>query len=183
MGELCVSDGSCASTLMGGFVRWLLAIVLATGASPPLNAQEATPEYLARQRLPDWVQAAVVQSGFERRYTFDLRMNPFFVEGDLDRDGRRDAAIWVRDRRSDQAGIAIVRRAGSKVDVIGAGTDLLRTGAYDFSRMDIWRVVAAADYPKAGIAAGDLLYVEKSESGGGLISWDGSRYRWTQFGD
>ena len=164
-------------------MRWIVGVFLTLAATVAVEAQEASPEWLARQRLPDWVQEAVVRPGFEQRYTFDLQMNPFVLQGDFDRDGRQDAAIWVRDRRSDQAGIAIVRRAGATLAVIGAGTDLLGTGAYDFSRMDIWRVVAAADYPKAGIRSGDLLYVEKSESAGGLISWDGTQYRWTQFGD
>ena len=206
-------------------MRWIVGVFLTLAATVAVEAQEASPEWLARQRLPDWVQEAVVRPGFEQRYTFDLQMNPFVLQGDFDRDGRQDAAIWVRDRRSDQAGIAIVRRAGTTLAVlgacdrdhdlaavvvvgevlargvqpcprlvdpgwaltplavIGAGTDLLGTGAYDFSRMDIWRVVAAADYPKAGIRSGDLLYVEKSESAGGLISWDGTQYRWTQFGD
>jgi hypothetical protein len=106
---------------------------------PPLK-------WLARQRLPEWAQAAVAQPAFEQEYTFDLRMNPFVLEGDFDRDGQRDAAMWVRNRSTDEAGIAIVRRAGSHLDVIGAGSDLLGTGADDFSRMDIWRVVSATDY-------------------------------------
>jgi hypothetical protein len=164
-------------------MRWMLALLLTIAATPSLHAQEATAEWLARAKLPEWAQGATTEPAFERQYTFDLRMNPFVLEGDFDRDGRRDVAIWVCDRASERAGIAIVRRAGVQLVVIGAGTDTLRTGAYDFSRMDIWRVVPAAEYPKAGIRTGDLLYVEKSESGGGLISWDGTRYRWTQFGD
>ena len=164
-------------------MRWTLAMLLALSAAQSLDAQEATPEWLARQRLPQWAQAAVAEPAFEQQYTFDLRMNPFVLDGDFDRDGQRDAAIWVRNRSTDEAGIAIVRRAGSHLDVIGAGSDLLGTGAHDFSRMDIWRVVSATDYRKAGLRSGDLLYVEKSESGGGLISWDGTRYRWTQYGD
>jgi hypothetical protein len=63
-----------------------------------LGAQEATPESLARQRLPEWAQAAVAEPAFEQPDTFDLRMNPFVLEGDFDRGGQRDAAIWVRNR-------------------------------------------------------------------------------------
>jgi hypothetical protein len=29
-------------------------------------------------------------------------MNPFVLEGDFDRDGQRDAAIWVRNRSTDE---------------------------------------------------------------------------------
>ena len=157
----------------------LISCVLGSLVTTSSRAQEASPDWIAQQQLPRWVQPLLADSTFRARYSIDLGMNPFVVQGDFDRDQRRDVAIWVRERTSGKAGIAVIRQARRTPEVIGAGVDPLGIGADDFSRMDIWRVEPAGKQSSAG----DVLYVEKSESGSGVIRWDGRQYRWTQLGD
>jgi hypothetical protein len=143
-------------------------------ASSDVAGQEASPDWLARQSLPRWVDSALGPLLHEGRYSLGLRLNPFFQVGDFDDDGKRDAAVFVRDRASAKAGILLLRRAKPKPVVIGMGNHF-GNGGDDFGWLDVWRVEAGS--------AGDQLVVEKSESAGGAITWDGQKYRWTQLSD
>ena len=113
-------------------------------------------------------------------------MNPFYLRGDFNGDGKPDIAVLVGNKRSSKFGIAICHGGKNEVFLVGAGTDF-GNGGDDFSWIDVWQV-----YPKPPAAAsaraqakltGEGVLVEKSESGGGLIYWDGKSYKWQQHGD
>jgi hypothetical protein len=152
----------------------VLTFLLLVGALPPALAQEAPPEWLARMSLPRWVDSVLGPLLQQGRYSLALRLNPFFQIGDFDGDHRADAAVFVRDSSSGKYGILMLRRANPRPHPLGAGHPL-GNGGDDFRWLDIWRVE-----PSGGR---DQLFVEKSESASGAITWTGRRYAWTQLSD
>ena len=147
---------------------------LLLGSPAAARAQDTAPEWLARMSLPRWVDSVLGPLLQEGRYTLGLTLHPFFQVGDFDRDQRLDAAVFVRSRESGKHGVLMLRRADPRPRVLGAGR-AFGNGGDDFSWLDIWRVEASRQ--------GDQLFVEKSESASGAITWDGEGYRWTQLGD
>jgi hypothetical protein len=139
---------------------------------------------VARSNLPRWVHEAL--SGDLRAlgyYEVEARLNPFYQSGDFDGDRRLDAALLIRDVRTGKHGIAIFLQGRAEPLVIGAGR-AFGNGGDDFDWMDVWRVEPAGAYKQfAPSARGDVLIVEKRESAGGLIAWDGRRFFWEQWGD
>jgi hypothetical protein len=55
------------------------------------------------------------------RYAIDRIINPYYVRGDFDGDGRMDLAITVRDTVSGRSGVALIRAAMDSVVIYGAG--------------------------------------------------------------
>jgi hypothetical protein len=155
-------------------LRLMLPALLLLGSPAIARAQEAAPEWLARMSLPRWVDSVVSPLLQEGRYALELRLNPFFQVGDFDRDQRMDAAVFVRSRQSSKLGILMLRRADPRPLALGAGS-AFGNGGDDFSWLNIWRVEPGG--------RGDQLFVEKSESASGAITWDGRGYRWTQLGN
>jgi hypothetical protein len=157
------------SRVLAGAVFWLACV-----SAPKLVAQEASREWLARMSLPRWVDSALGPLLLRGRYSLGLRLNPFFQLGDFDNDGRTDAAVFAQDGETGKQGILMLRRVRPTPVVIGMGKPF-GNGGDDFTWLDIWRVEPARK--------GDQLYVEKSESASGAITWDGRGYKWTQLAD
>lgn len=157
-----------------GAPRLILPAMLILSSPAMARAQEAGPQWLARMSLPRWVDSVVGPLLQEGRYSLGLTLNPFFQVGDFDRDQRLDAAVFVRSRESGKYGVLMLRRADPRPRALGAGSSF-GNGGDDFNWLNVWRVEPAG--------RGDQLFVEKSESASGAISWDGRGYRWTQLGD
>ena len=143
-----------------------------------LRAQDAL---FASWNLPSWAQRAWLTNAYSERFELFLELNPFYVQGDLDGDGREDVAIQVVEKPSGKRGILVMHRRGD-IHVLGAGRAIGNRGD-DFSWLWVWRTESSDLLPADPVKGSDLLYVEKPESAGGLIWWDGVRYRWTQWGD
>lgn len=137
---------------------------------------------------PDWVLQLVRQKKFDRTYRFITRLNPFYLRGDFNGDGKPDFAVLI-ERVSDQKqGIAIFHFGENLIRVMGAGKPF-SYGGDDFSWMDVWQV-----YPKGPVEqgveegvppklGGEALWVEKSESASAIIYWDRQKYVWYHQGD
>lgn len=151
----------------------LLLVRAAAGQSGPA-------ESLLRESLPPWGRKALEAPAFAEKYALENRLNPFFQQGDFDGDGRLDVAVLITERSSGKHGVALVRRAAAAPVVVGAGRDF-GNGGDDWSWMDVWRIEDGAT-TTPGKPRHELL-AEKSESGGGLIWWDGRAFRWRQAGD
>lgn len=114
-------------------------------------------------------------------------INPFYQRGDFNGDCLVDIAISVQNEKG-QRGILIVHQAEPNVDfLLGAGNDF-SNGGNDFGWMDIWGVGSGGVFTSSHeneerLANSEYLYVEKSESAGGAIYWNGSSYEWEQHGD
>jgi hypothetical protein len=145
-------------------------------------------EWVQRQNIPRWVVQLFSAKKLDTQYEIVFTLNPFYLRGDFNGDGKPDIAVLVKNKQSGKLGMAICHSEKNEVFLVGAGT-IIGDGGDDFSWMDVWQVRtkhSAARNAHDGTPAkliGEGLLVEKSESGGGLIYWDGKRYRWHQRGD
>ena len=142
----------------------------------------------ANRDVPDAVKNALTNASSEKIYDLSLRMNPSYLEGDFNDDGKLDTAILVTERTTGKLGIAIVYGTTGRVTVLGAGVGI-GNGGDDFEWMDSWKVYSkthAAHAPgeiNVPRLRGDALLVEKSEAASALIYWNGKKYVWSQRGD
>ena len=160
----------------------LAAMLMASGAA--LAAAPSDLDYVVAASLPPGVADAFAG---KPQYVFESRLNPFYLHGDFDGDGRRDTVILVRDKATGKSGYGFVMKRG-RVAIVGAGTAIDDMGD-DFSSLDAWyvepkgKVEQGASDESPPKLRGDALMVIKTESASGLIYWDGKRFRWYQQGD
>jgi hypothetical protein len=113
---------------------------------------------------------------------------PWTIKFAFNGDGKPDVAVLVKNKRSGQLGIAFCHGGKREVFIVGAGKPL-GNGGDNFDWIDTWLVQSKRSASKTATATEhakpscEAVLVEKSESGGGLIYWDGKKYRWKQQGD
>ena len=122
------------------------------------------------------------------KYALRANINPYFLQGDFNGDGKIDTAVLVKEKATGKDGIAVVHGPG-EVHLLGAGQDNGGRGDnYDW--LDAWYTfpkgivdqgIGAEDSPPKLI--GDALMVIKTESASALIYWTGKDYKWYQQGD
>ncbi|MGE5213802.1 MAG: hypothetical protein ACM3NN_08945 [Nitrospirota bacterium] len=136
--------------------------------------------------MPDTVRKALTNGSAGKNYDFSSRINPSYLEGDFNGDGKMDVAVLVKERSTGKIGIAIISGTTGKVTILGAGTSI-GNGGDDFEWMDSWQVYskthAAVSEARVPHFRGNALLVEKSEAASALIYWNGKRYVWSQQGD
>ena len=148
----------------------------------------SSPSPGAVRDVPDAVKNALTNGSPGKEYDPFLGMNPSYLEGDFNGDGKMDVAVLVKKRSPGKIGIAIVHGATGKVTILGAGIGI-GNGGDDFEWMDTWQVYSktraahAAGETSVPHLRGDALLVEKSEAASALIYWNGKRYVWSQQGD
>ena len=161
-----------------------MGIPLLTGAS--LAAGPGDLAYVTGASLPPSVVESLAKYPQSASYTLTARLNPFYVQGDFDGDGKADTAILVVEKASGKHGIAFILERG--IEVVGGGHPI-GNGGDDLSWMDAWYVFekdkvehgAFDDAPP--VLKGDALMAIKTESASGLIYWNGSGFAWYQQGD
>jgi len=167
-------------------MRIILYIFLA--AANALAVPRAEGRAAQSQNVPEPVMRLFKAKNLDKQYAFSYHLNPFYLRGDFNGDGKPDVAILVRQTKAEKIGIAICHLATNEVFMAGAGTKM-GNGGDDFEWMDYWYVrpkgVAGRGAGKTGppLLKGESLYVGKSESAGGLIYWNGKGYAWHQQGD
>lgn len=141
-----------------------------------------------RHDIPEVVKRAITSDPLAKKYDLSFRVNPFYLHGDFNGDGKIDVAVLVKQRSTGKLGIAIVHGTTHKVTVLGAGSGF-GNGGDDFEWMDSWEVYSkdrvANEAGEAGITRvrGDALLVSKNEAASALIYWNGKRYVWLQQDD
>ncbi len=112
----------------------------------------------------------------------DGRVNPFYISGDFDGDGFTDSAVQVKTRKDQRQGMLICFAKGNPV-LFGAGAAVVwpqeDDGKWPF---DFWMLIRKGSkhlsiYPQIKF---DTLALIKGDEGGGLVYWDGQRFRWQQ---
>lgn len=164
-------------------LRMALA-VMCLGGGTALAAEPADLDYVVASSLPPGLAEAFAG---KPQYMFEASINPFYLHGDFDGDGKRDTVILVKEKATGKSGYGFVM-GKAKVAVVGAGTPIDDMGD-DFSALDAWYVEPRGKVPQGATdqsppkLKGDALMVIKTESASGLIYWDGKRFRWYQQGD
>jgi hypothetical protein len=172
-----------------------IAIALVVLACSSLSAQ-ATQERAVDSNLPEAARDALEKNHTLAVYDLSDSLKPSYLRCDFDGDGKPDYAVLVINRQTKKHGVAVVRSAPARVDILSAGGIKLRVGsgqdAYlleDFDWMDAWHVesrhTAGRDLGRnvGSKMMGDAIVVEKTESASALIFWDGHGYKWQQMGD
>jgi len=152
-------------------------------------------DWVLTQRLPKWTIRAVLDLKINENYQISDYINPFYLEADFNGDNELDIAITINQRGTNKKGIVIIHKKINNFFVLGAGVKF-GNGGDDFNWMDIWKVnrslvVNELTYDNVSEITGSKelkikhpgLDVEKSESAGGLIYWDGEKYKWVQTSD
>ena len=178
----------------------LLPLALSVSATNSATAAEATEwcTYEAlpgeslpspRQNLPEWVCTKASRAKLHEKYRIRTTLNPFYLTGDFNGDGKQDAAVWVEAVRSKQVGLIIVHGGNAPTTVIGAGIDWDKRGK-DYSWTDIWsveprgtRLKSPHEDDRLVIAKGEILVLTKSESASFAVYWSGNAYRSYQLTD
>jgi hypothetical protein len=161
---------------------WLLGTFPVALAAGPEDL-----DFTVAANLPPEVIEILRGSTSTGQLVLSSRINPFYLQGDFDGDGRGDAALLVKDRSTGKQGIMIVRN-NRQINVIGAGT-AIGNGGDDLEWMDAWYVYRKSKVEQGAFDGappelrGDALMALKTESSSGLIYWDGSAFRWYQQGD
>lgn len=151
--------------------------------SQPGAASSPGPVY--PRDIPGSVKKVITSALFAKNYDLSFHINPFYLRGDFDGDGKTDVAVLVKQRSTGKFGIAIVHGANNKVTILGAGTSI-GNGGDDFEWMDSWEIYSkdrATKGTRTPKLRGDALLLSKSEAASALIYWNGQRYIWLQQGD
>jgi hypothetical protein len=135
--------------------------------------------------IPELIDRAMANGSLAKDYDVSFKINPFYLHGDFNGDGKTDVAVLVKQHSTGKLGIAIIHDATDKATILGAGT-AIGNGGDDFEWMDSWQIYSK-DRVGTGRNAlkvhGDALLVSKSEAASALIYWNGKRYVWLQQGD
>src|SRR6266478_5020375 len=158
-----------------------IAIAVAESAAKDSAHSQTTGALVQTNDIPESVQTAITNGSLAKNYDLSFRMNPFYLRGDFNGDGKIDVAVLVKQRSTGKLGIAIVHAATDKVTILGAGVGI-GNGGDDFKWMDSWQVYSkdrvgrGAGETSIPHLRGDALLVGKSEAASALIYWNGKRY-------
>jgi hypothetical protein len=175
-------------------MRSLLLILLAASSCFAQLRYERAIDW----NIPDSAQKLLEESHLLEKYDLSDRVNPFYLRGDFDGDGKPDYAVLIANKKSKKSAIAICLSSRNGVAVLGADGTKVRAGTSregydlaDFDWMDAWQVharikLAQNELNVAGTISqmtGEGLLVEKTEAASALVYWDGRRFRWYQLSD
>ena len=165
-----------------------LCVVLLLATAPAAAIEESDIPFPTSASLPPDAMQALRTFPGSSRYALRANLNPYFLQGDFNGDGRLDTAVLVKEKATGKDGIAVVHGPGA-IFIVGAGNDTGGRGDnYDW--LDAWYVVPKGRVDQgigeAGAPPrllGDALMVIKTEAASALVYWTGKHYEWYQQGD
>jgi hypothetical protein len=187
IGKLSVRDGTLMVTSEHG-KTYRIDLKTKSITQSDLAGSPAPDAATELNNIPEAVKRAITNSPIAKDYDVSFHMNPFYLHGDFNGDGKIDVAVLLKQRSSGKLGIAIIHGEVDKVTILGAGVGL-GNGGDDFEWMDSWQVYSrgrvgrGSDETPIPHFHGDALLVGKSEAASALIYWNGKRYVWFQQGD
>jgi hypothetical protein len=178
--------------VLGGIAFLVLVDLTETSRADIKTANDPTPSATADAAqvhdIPEAIESAIRNGSLPKDYDVSFDLNPFYLHGDFNGDGKNDVAVLVKQRATGKVGIAIIDAVTNKTKVLDAGS-AIGNGGDDFAWMDSWQVYSKnraaheAGETNAAHLRGDALLVSKSEAASALIYWNGKRYVWLQQGD
>ena len=146
-------------------------------------------KFVFESNLPDKLYHFYNQDKIRTTYKINRDLNPFYLRGDFDGDGKIDYALAVIESKTNKKGILIYHPGTTKYFLAGAGKSIPNGHGDDYPWMDAWEVSDEKNVEQ-GITdmkpprlLGEAILVQKLESASGLIYWDGQEYKWYQQGD
>ncbi|WP_207492913.1 hypothetical protein [Aridibaculum aurantiacum] len=127
-------------------------------------------------------------------------IKPDFLSADFNGDNKEDVAVLVVHKSTSRKGILIIHNSTAEHFVMGAGKDF-GNGGKDFSWLDKWALYKkkSADETIFDKVTGDIkgsrtikllrpgILIEDYEDGaaiaGGIIYWNGNKYKWIHQGE
>lgn len=82
-------------------------------------------------------------------------INPFYLKGDFDGNGKQDIAIWIKDTLTNKVGILFCMESQASPILVGAGEEV--DGVDDFWWAGAWRTESSGTAPR------DTLILKKIE--------------------
>lgn len=167
--------------------KYVLLLTLLTVFCP----FQLRPQEVEAENIPNEILEAVELGQFAETYVIDTSLNPFYLRGDFDGDGKIDYALRIKSKANNSSGIAIWLSSVRKFTVLGSGTpfkvansqvsnlDFLNTWQV-YGRRPVERGVAAGPPPRL---VGEAILAGKRGSASGLIYWNGKSFVWYQQGD
>jgi actin-related protein len=149
--------------------------------------------YKLQYNLPEWIfnSKIISKNTILEDYQIDSRLNPFYLEEDFNGDGNLDIALPIKHIKSGKVGFVIIHNKTNAINIIGAGK-LVKNGlSDDLSYIDIWKINRKRKHLGTDIDEnGELIETQpllldypsidimKTETGGGLIFWNGEEYEY-----
>ena len=148
------------------FVIGLLILLSSSGQQPPVDLEN----------VPLVVSKCLQGNG---KLEISRRINPFYLRGDFNGDGRFDVVVLIQDRGSKKEGFAFCLTGSTGAHVVGAGNPITLEGGItrdDLAAFDVWGVAPAWSKKPTR----DVVYLEQAEAGSGMLIWNGRRIIWQQ---
>ena len=144
-----------------------------------------------KENIPSEVLEAVELGQFAQLYSLDGSLNPFYLRGDFDGDGKADYAFRIKSKANHASGIGIWLSSKRKLIILGAGVQFKVSGSIvsNLDFLDTWQVYGKRPVER-GVESGlpprligEAILAGKRESASGLIYWNGKAFVWYQQGD
>ncbi|HUN65872.1 MAG TPA: hypothetical protein VMW43_07190 [Bacteroidota bacterium] len=140
------------------------------------------------RELPVWARLAFTRQKLDSRFAITLERYPHLLKGDFNADNRRDVALQITDLAGGSQGIAIMHAPRPQAEqirivIIGAGVSSPEFPE-NLKAYPHWSILPNDEIDGTGLPRelkGDAIRLQKSDSSGAYIYWDGKKYQWQPF--
>jgi hypothetical protein len=129
--------------------------------------------------LPKWTWPLIQSTAFKEKYTFDLRINPFYLQADFDKNGFGDMAILIKERTSGKTGVALLLQGKSQLKILGAG-QVASFGGEDWNWLRTWKTetILPAGAGVQPVGAVLILFPSDINQEAPWLFWNGQDWQW-----
>jgi hypothetical protein len=131
--------------------------------------------------LPKFSWPIVTAPAFKKKYQFDFRINPFYLQADFDQDGFLDLAILIKEQISGKAGLLLVRQHQPEPTIFGAG-QAAGFGTDDWAWLQAWKIesVLPAGAGVTGVGATLILFPADKNKPAPWLFWRNGKWQWKE---
>lgn len=128
--------------------------------------------------LPHWSLSTLEKESFKNRYAFDTRINPFYLNVDVNGDKNLDLAAVIVEKASGRRGMIVLEQATDSLHVFGAGTQNSLGGA-NWNWLIGWKAedrLTAGSGVEKNVGTAFILFTDKNTAN--WLYWDGQEWEW-----